>query len=229
MSLAVWVFAAIEWTEAVLHVPQHVVDLPHAVQVVGGEEFCKVCILIEVCVHLEESHLHEVVVEVGLVDELFHNVGVLEEQLHQSAVAQTCGAVPVVGLLGFSVQRGTWQYGVLVVHVPLCALRGVHLDIELRVLDGQFQQGRLHRHDAAGNGGAAGRDAGRVSKNIGVAVDHASGNMTHLVLAERRQVAPAVFGVFEDDVHLLQYAFADGCQFVDGGSLHHHLIGNLVA
>ena len=191
VPLAVGVVAAVEGIEAILRVPQGIVNLPHAVEVVGGEELGEVGVLIEMGVHLKESHLHQVVAEERLVDQLLHDVGVFEEQLHQPAVSHAGGDIVVVGFLCLTRQFGARQQRVLVVHVPLCALRGVHRDPELRITDDHLQQGRLHRHDAAGHGGADGRDAGAVGEHLRIAIHHASCYLAHLVLAKRCQVAPA--------------------------------------
>ena len=69
-------------------------------------------------VQLEESHLHQIVVEVVLIDHFLDDVRVLEYQLHQSTVAHALGDVFIVSLLGFGRQFAALHDGILVVHVP---------------------------------------------------------------------------------------------------------------
>ena len=38
-------------------------------------------------VHLEESHLHQIIVEIVFIDDLVHDIRILKDQFHQPGVA----------------------------------------------------------------------------------------------------------------------------------------------
>ena len=71
---------------------------------------------------LEETHLHEIVVKILLIDNLLHDIGVLEDKFHQSAVAHTGGDIGIVGFLCLRGHIASTKFAVLVVHIPLVAL-----------------------------------------------------------------------------------------------------------
>ena len=123
MTLGERVLSAIVGREVgILCIPQGIVHLPHAVEFFWLEDVDDEGVLIAVSVQLEESHLHQVIVEVVFFNHLIDDVRVLEYQIHQTAVAHTCGDVFVEGFFCVGRQFAAFHDGILVVHVPHIAL-----------------------------------------------------------------------------------------------------------
>ena len=220
--------AAVEFAGPVLDVPEGIVDLPHQVEVVGVEEAHQIGVLIVIDVQLEEAHLHEVIAELLFIDHLLHDIGVLEDELHQSGVTQTVGDIGIVGLLRLG-RHIPAQLAVLVVHVPLVALGGLHGDLELGAHLEHLHEAGAHGLDATGHHRADATDRGTGAQHLGETLRHALAYLLELSLAIAREFAPAVLGVAHDDVHLAEYPLSFGCQFVEAVGLLHHHIGDVVA
>ena len=113
----------VEFTGTLLQIPEGIVDLPHAVEFVCLEDVEQVGVSIEVGVQLEETHLHQVVVELSLVDHLLNDIRILEDQFHETCVAHVLGDILVVDLADLGRHLLAAQFAVLIVHKPLVALR----------------------------------------------------------------------------------------------------------
>ena len=228
-SLTGGLLAAIQFAGTVLDIPEGVVDLPHMVELVGLEEILQISIHIEVSVLLEEPHLHQVIVEVLFIDNLLHDIGVLEDQLHQSAIAQSAGDIGVIGFLGLRGHIILTQFTVLVVHVPLVTLRGHHGDAQFGVYLLHLSHGDTHRLDTSGHDGADTTDVCVVAEDLWKAFHQSSGYPTVLDLAITRQFSPSTLSVAHDELHLVEHTIACGCQFVYTIGMGNHLEGNVVA
>ena len=55
-------------------IPQGIVDLPQTVELVDMEDVGDIGVLGEGRVHLEESHLHQIIVEMVFIDDLIHEL-----------------------------------------------------------------------------------------------------------------------------------------------------------
>ena len=228
ITLAIGLTTTIEFAGAMLDVPKGVVNLPHAVEVIDVEEVHDVCFAVVVGVELEESHLHEVVVEVLLVDNLLYDIGILEDDLHQAGVTQARGGIGIVGLLGLGRHVVLTQLTVLVVQVPLVALRGFHGNLELGAYLQHLHGERTHRLDATGYDGADGRNPGTRTEHLGEVLNHAAADVLQLLLAIAREFAPTALGVAHDVIHIVEDLLASRCQLVERVGLLHHPIWDIV-
>lgn len=100
MTLTVGLATAIELAGAVLDVPQGIIYLPHAVELVGIKQLHQSRIAVVADVELEQGHLHQIVVEVFIVYKLLDDIGVLEDELHQATVAKARLGIGTVGFSG---------------------------------------------------------------------------------------------------------------------------------
>ena len=176
----------------------------------------------EMSVLLEEPHLHQVVVELLLVDNLLDDIGILEDEFHQSAVAQSAGDIGVVGFLGLGSHIVLAQFTVLVVHIPLVALGCHHGDAQFGIYLFHLSHSDTHRLDASGYDRADTTDACIIAEYLWKAFQHSSGYHAVLRFAIACEFSPASLCVGHDEFHLIKYTLTCGCQFIDTVGVGNH-------
>ena len=122
ITLAIGLTATVKFAGTMLDIPEGIVDLPHQVEIIGVEESHQVSVLIIVGVQLEKTHLHEIIAKLLLVDDLLHDIRILEDHLHQSGVTHAMSGIGIVSFLGLGCHIATTQLAVLMIHIPLVAL-----------------------------------------------------------------------------------------------------------
>ena len=227
MSLTVGLVPTIEFTGTLLQIPEGIVYLPHAVELVSLEDVYQVRVPIEVGVHLEETHLHKIVVELPFVDHLPNDIRVLEDELHEASVANVFADILVVCLSDLGCHLLTAQFTVLIVHKPLVALRGLHGDLQRRLLLKQFYERRAHRLDTARHDSTESLHPGPRMEHLGEVEHHSAGYCAMLLASIARQLAPATLGVSHHQLHLLEHTLSRRCQFIETVGMSHHLEGNV--
>ena len=114
-------------------------------------------------VYLKESHLHQIIVEIVFIDDLIHDIRILEDQFHQPGVAHAVCDELIIGFLGLCRHLYLSEITILVVHIAHGALATLHRDTEPGIDLCQLHHGSAHRHHTAGHNCAAGLyGAGRV-------------------------------------------------------------------
>ena len=97
--LRVGLSTAIQFTSTMLDIPEHIIYLPHAIQLLCGEKRHEIGMVAEMGIQDEKSHLHQIIVEERLIHDFLHDVWVLENSLHQTTVSHARSYVGIVCLL----------------------------------------------------------------------------------------------------------------------------------
>ena len=227
-ALTIGLPSAVELAGTVLDIPEGIVDLPHQVEFIGVKKGHQIGALIIVDVQLEEAHLHEIVAELLFIDHLFHDIGILKDELHQTGVTQAGSDIGLVSFLRLG-SHITAQLTVLMVHVPLVTLGGLHGDLQLGTHLEHLHQARSHRLDTTRHYRADATHLGAWAQYLRETFRHALTDLLKLSLANPREFTPTALGVLHDDIHLVEHFLSYGCQFFETVGLLHHHIRDIVA
>ena len=178
---------------------------------------------------MEEAHLHEIIAELPFIDDFFHDIGILEDEFHQTGVTQTGIGIELVGFPGLKRHITFTQLLVLIVHVTLGTLRGLHGDLQLGAHLQHLHQTGTHRLDTTGHRRADACHRGTWAQHLWEPFCHALADLLHLFLTKAREFSPAVLGIPHHKVHLLQHFLPFWCQLVEAVGLLHHDIGDIIA
>ena len=180
------------------------------------------------CVRLEQSHLHQIIIKHTFFNNLLHNIRILEDQLHQSAVAQESCRISIICLLGLF-RHIFAKFLVLMIHIPHRPFRCIHRDVQIGINLQHLNHRCSHRLHTSRNRCADGIHPGTFTEDLWKPLYHPTGNLAMLLFTVARQLSPTFLRIIHHQAHLFQHTMPCGCQFIHTVSMVHHVIRRVIA
>ena len=141
IALGIGLMTAIQRTRSMHQIPPHILPLPKTVDFLGSEDVCQIGLLVEMRIHLEQSHLDEIVVQPDITNHPFDRIRMDEQEIHQAFIMLSRAYILIIGSLCITPHTILPQNRILMVHIPHILLRSLHRDTQL---------GIGHRHHIKG-------------------------------------------------------------------------------